>query len=156
MNAELTTISAQDLRRFRILRRRAQECRDAQALYWQTKRRNTIVSGYLSALRNRACSVGGWPPTSCKHRVWWSIWTVSTFNPDDTTTGTVGSVTMSMQAHELTPVLAHYGFACFENDDTLVRFVDQQPRGGQTGETGSDDTDICLAMFHGDSFSGAF
>ena len=54
------------------------------------------------------------------------------------------------------PDAASDAIACFENDDTLVRFVDQQPRGGQTGETGSDDTDICLAMFHGDSFSGAF
>ena len=44
MNADLTTVSAQELRRLRILRRRAQECRDAQRLYWKTKRRSDLIA----------------------------------------------------------------------------------------------------------------
>ena len=45
MNADLTTVSAQELRRLRILRRRAQECRATRsASTGKTKRRSDLIA----------------------------------------------------------------------------------------------------------------
>ena len=48
----------------------------------------------------------------------WTTFVVSSFNPESLDSGVQQSVAMTMRARQVTSVLGHYGFSCFDDDVT--------------------------------------